>query len=85
MLVEDGRSVQLGGDSFPVRRTVKQQLRQVDFVFEQNDIRGLEQNPEKRTHEREWDGSFSEQGGLCKDFFFSVIHLCAIFTRAYQW
>ena len=51
VLVEDARSVQLGGDSFPVRRTVKQQLRQVDFVFEQNDIRGLEQNPETKS---EW-------------------------------
>ncbi|MGC2770015.1 MAG: hypothetical protein WB607_31285 [Candidatus Acidiferrum sp.] len=51
VLVEDARSVQLGGDSFPVRRTFKQQLRQVDFVFEQNDIRGLEQNPETKS---EW-------------------------------
>jgi hypothetical protein len=51
VLVEDARSVQLAGDSFPVRRTVKQQLRQVDFVFEHNDIRGLEQNPETKS---EW-------------------------------
>jgi hypothetical protein len=51
VLVEDARSVQLGADSFPVRRTVKQRLRQVDFVVEHNDIRGLEQNPETKS---EW-------------------------------
>jgi hypothetical protein len=51
VLVENARSVQLGADCFLVRRTIKQQLRQVDFVFEHNDIRGLEQNPETKS---EW-------------------------------
>jgi hypothetical protein len=50
-LVEEAQSVQLGTESFPVRRTAKQRLRQVDFVFEHNDIRGLEQNPETKS---EW-------------------------------
>jgi hypothetical protein len=50
-LVEEAQCVQLGPESFPVRRTAKQRLRQVDFVFEQNGIRGLEQNSETKS---EW-------------------------------
>ena len=42
--VEDAKNVQLGTDRFSVRRTPKRGLRQVDFVFEGNEIRGLEQN-----------------------------------------
>jgi hypothetical protein len=44
--VENAKSVKLGADSFPVRRTAKRGLRQVDFTFEGNEIRGLEQNPQ---------------------------------------
>jgi hypothetical protein len=45
-LVENAKTVKLGMDTFPVRRTPKRGLRQVDFVFEGNEIRGLEQNPQ---------------------------------------
>jgi hypothetical protein len=48
-LVENAKSVQLGAEHFPVRRTPKRGLRQVDFVFEGNEIRGLEQNPDTRS------------------------------------
>ena len=44
-LVDDAKTVKLGTDSFPVRSTPKSGLRQVDFTFEGNEIRGLEQNP----------------------------------------
>jgi hypothetical protein len=44
-LMENAKTVQLGSDRCPVRRTPKRGLRQVDFVFEGNEIRGLEQNP----------------------------------------
>jgi hypothetical protein len=44
-LVENAKSVELGTERFAVRRTPKSKLRQVDFVFEENEIRGLEQNP----------------------------------------
>jgi hypothetical protein len=44
-LVENANVVVLGKESFPVRQTPKRGLRQVDFVFEGNEIRGLEQNP----------------------------------------
>ena len=48
-LVESAKSVELGTERFPVRRTPKRGLRQVDFVFEGNEIRGLEHNPQTKS------------------------------------
>ncbi len=48
-LVEDAKVVVLGADRYPVRLTPKHRLRQVDFVFGGNEIRGLEQNPETKS------------------------------------
>ena len=45
-LAENARSVTLEGRAFPVRRTSRSRLREVDFEFEGNKLRGLEQNPE---------------------------------------
>ena len=50
-LVENATVVELGGSRYPIRRTPKRSLRQVDFVFDGNEIRGLEQNPDTRS---EW-------------------------------
>ena len=44
-LVEEARTVTVGGKSFPVRRTSRSRLREVDFQFEDHELRGLEQNP----------------------------------------
>jgi hypothetical protein len=44
-LVHDTREIQLGSETFPVRLTPKQGLRQVDFHFDGQELRGLEQNP----------------------------------------
>src|SRR6266571_6701275 len=48
-LVENANFVELGKERYPVRRTPKRGLRQVDFVFVGNEIRGLEQNPETKS------------------------------------
>jgi len=48
-LVENAKTVVLGSELFVVRRTPKRGLRQVDFTFEGNEIRGLEQNPETKS------------------------------------
>ena len=48
-LVENASDVVLGTERYFVRRTPKRGLRQVDFVFDGNEIRGLEQNPETKT------------------------------------
>jgi hypothetical protein len=44
-LVEDSRTVILEGKRYPVKRTSKSRLRQVDFEFAGEKLRGLEQNP----------------------------------------
>jgi hypothetical protein len=44
-LVEGARSVTLENRSFPVRRTSRSRLREVDFQFEGYELRALEQNP----------------------------------------
>ena len=48
-LVENAKTVKVGGESYPVRRTPKRDLRQVDFVFDGTEIRGLEQNPQTKS------------------------------------
>jgi hypothetical protein len=47
--VENAKTVKIGGESYPVRRTPKRGLRQVDFVFDGNEIRGLQQNPDTKS------------------------------------
>jgi len=49
VLVENANVVELGTKRYPVRLTPKRRLRQVDFVFDGNEIRGLEQNPETKS------------------------------------
>jgi hypothetical protein len=39
----------LGTERYAVRRTPKRRLREVDFVFDGNEIRGLEQNRETKS------------------------------------
>src|SRR3984957_14150954 len=48
-LVENTEVVELGTEQYPVRLTPKRRLRQVDFVFDGNEIRGLEQNPNTKS------------------------------------
>ena len=49
VLVENADVVKLGTKRLPVRLTVKRRLREVDFVFNENEMRGLEQNPETKS------------------------------------
>jgi hypothetical protein len=48
-LAQDAKTVELEAKHYPVRRTPKRGLRQVDFVFDGNEIRGLEQNPQTKS------------------------------------
>jgi hypothetical protein len=48
-LVENAKAVKVGGESYPIRKTPKRGLRQVDFKFDGHEIRGLEQNPETKS------------------------------------
>ncbi|MGA8871585.1 MAG: hypothetical protein WB460_10635 [Candidatus Acidiferrales bacterium] len=49
VLIENAKVVVLGTERYPVCRTPKRNLRQVDFEFNGNDIRGLEQNPDTKS------------------------------------
>jgi hypothetical protein len=49
VLVEDAKVVELGTERYPVRLTPKRRLWEVDFVFDRNKIRGLEQNPDTKS------------------------------------
>jgi hypothetical protein len=42
-------AVVLGGERYAIRRTSKHRLREVDFVFDGREIRGLEQNPDTKS------------------------------------
>ncbi|PYU65615.1 MAG: hypothetical protein DMG56_02930 [Acidobacteria bacterium] len=46
---ENADAAELGTERYPVRRTTKRGLRQVDFVFGGNEIRGLGQNPDTKS------------------------------------
>jgi hypothetical protein len=48
-LVENAKTVKVGGESYSVRRTPKRGLRQVDFTYDGRGIRGLEQNPDTKS------------------------------------
>lgn len=45
-LLEESDNVELAGRRFPVLRTPRKGLRQVDFSFRGESLRGLEQNPQ---------------------------------------
>jgi hypothetical protein len=48
-LVENAKAVKVGQESHSVHRTPKHGLRQADFTFDGQEIRGLEQNPETKS------------------------------------
>ena len=48
-LVDSVKRVVLDGDSYSVRRTAKSKLAQVDFEFQGEPFRGLEQNPKTQS------------------------------------
>ena len=48
-LVDGAKYVQLGDEKYPVRETSRRRLKQVDFRFEDKELRGLEQNPNTKS------------------------------------
>ena len=48
-LLEDAPEVDVESRRSAVRRTSRHRLRQVDFTFDGQELRGLEQNPETRS------------------------------------
>ncbi|MCL4523538.1 MAG: hypothetical protein M1453_03705 [Acidobacteria bacterium] len=48
-LEENANIIELGGRRFPVQRTSRRRLRQVDFELDGQPLRGIEQNPETKS------------------------------------
>jgi hypothetical protein len=48
-LVDGAHSVEIDGKKYRVKTTAKRHLKQVDFRFEDRELRGLEQNPDTRS------------------------------------
>src|SRR5438309_11981807 len=48
-LLKHAKSVVVEGQTFPVKKTSQHRLRQVDFSYDGEDWRGLEQNPETKS------------------------------------
>jgi hypothetical protein len=48
-MVKGVKAVELEGKRFPVKKTSQHRLRQVDFFYKGEDLRGLEQNPETKS------------------------------------
>ena len=46
VMVENAKAVTLDEKNYPVRRTSRSKLREVDFKFEDRALRGVEQNPD---------------------------------------
>jgi hypothetical protein len=48
-LIEKRKTVEIDGETYSVRQTSKSKLKQIDFRFEDRDLRGLEQNPNTKS------------------------------------
>jgi hypothetical protein len=48
-LIDNKKTVDLDGKSYTVRQTSKSKLKQIDFSFEDRQLRGLEQNPNTKS------------------------------------
>jgi hypothetical protein len=44
-LIDKKKTAEVDGETYNVRQTAKSKLKQVDFRFEERELRGLEQNP----------------------------------------
>ena|ERR1700676_3922261 len=65
VLVDNAKAVVLGTERYPIVRTSKRKLREVDFVFDGKEIRGLEQNPQTKSR---W-AAMAREGKKVMQFF----------------
>jgi hypothetical protein len=63
-LIDKKKTVEVDGETYLVRQTAKSKLKQVDFRFEDRELRGLEQNPETKSR---W-AKMAREGGQVMQF-----------------
>jgi hypothetical protein len=73
-LIENLKIVTVAEDTFTVRSTAKQKLKQIDFVFEGRELRGLEQNPNTKSR---W-AEMARQGGQVMQFLEHGTYIAAV-------
>jgi hypothetical protein len=73
-LVDRAKSITLGGEAYPVRRTAKRGLAQVDFEFAGQPIRGLEQNPQTKSR---W-AELARKGSKIMQFLAAARYIAAV-------
>jgi hypothetical protein len=73
-LIDRAKQVAIAAQIYPVRRTAKRRLAQVDFEFEGVSYRGLEQNPETASR---W-AQLARQGAKVMQFLSNGRYLAAI-------
>jgi hypothetical protein len=64
-LVDGANYVQIGDEKYPVREISRRRLKQVDFRFEDHELRALEQNPDTKS---KW-AAMARQGKKVMQFF----------------
>lgn len=73
-LVEGAKRVHVEDDTYPVRRTAKSKLAQVDFEVAGQPIRGLQQNPATRSR---W-ADMARKGGKVMQFLIGGRYIAAV-------
>ncbi|HMD09693.1 MAG TPA: hypothetical protein VKH63_19330 [Candidatus Acidoferrum sp.] len=63
-LIDKKKTVEVDGETYTVRQTAKSKLKQVDFHFEDRELRGLEQNPNTKSR---W-AKMAREGGQVMQF-----------------
>ena len=63
-LIDKKKSVEIDCETYTVRQTAKSKLKQVDFRFEDRELRGLEQNPNTKSR---W-AKMAREGGQVMQF-----------------
>ena len=48
-LIDKSKTVDLYGESYPIHQTSKSKLKQIDFRFEDRQLRGIEQSPSTKS------------------------------------
>src|SRR5437868_11598224 len=79
-MIENARSVKLENRSFPVRRTSRSKLRELDFQFEGHELRGLEQNPKTASR---W-AQLARQGKKVMQFLQQRRYIAVVVDRKVQ-
>ncbi len=74
VLVENAKRVTVEGQTYPVRRTAKTRLAQIDFEVAGQSVRGLEQNPNTQSR---W-AQFARKGAKVMQFLSNGRYIAAI-------